>query len=409
MNLRNLVFFAILFPSFFSYSQWISIQKSINSYQWSPTNQFVINPFTNHIWFVRDNGAVLLDNNGTFSKFSTTELGDLYTGIKLKFTFTPTHTYYCKNSYGLFSFDNNISQSKFVFNNYLGKAYSDSESVFILGVNPTGNYVEYNPLYIDVTDRTAQNMAVKNGYTYVDFGSGSTIAYYPTIGMNNFLFIHNDNDYVGGNYNEMKFSRHSDTLFVAGKKGISKAYNYDFFDTITPNNSTNMPSANVLEIEFDHNDSLWAVFGDINDVPFAIAKLEGYTWTNHIDANNSPIDFTAFFGLEIDTLGNLWVADDNALHTLLTPNSPAWLNTPEISDIIQLEVFPNPFKDVITIRSDSKSIKSIEMTDVNGRIIYEKYVNSISFDIQTAQWEEGIYFLKCQFEDGTEHLMKVTK
>jgi hypothetical protein len=387
---------------------WHSINK-VESYLQTPYRQFIINPFTNDIWLIHDTRVALIKNNGQLQLFEENELGDLYTGIKLKFTFTPTHTYYCKNSYGLFSFDNNISQSKFVFNNYLGKAYSDSESVFILGVNPSGNYVEYNPLYIDVTDRTAQNMAVKNGYTYVDFGSGSTIAYYPTTGMNNFLFIHNDNDYVGGNYNEMKFSRNSDTLFVAGKKGISKAYNYDFFDTITPNNSTNMPSPNILEIEFDHNDSLWAVFGDNNDVPFAIAKLEGYTWTNLIDANNSPIDFTAFYGLEIDTLGNLWVADDDAMHTLLTPNSPEWLNTPEILDIIQLEVFPNPFNDVLTIRSVSKSIKSIEMTDVNGRIIYEKSPNAIAFDIQTAQWQRGIYFLKCQFEDGTEHLMKVEK
>lgn len=55
-----------------------------------------------------------------------------------------------------------------------------------------------------------------------------------------------------------------------------------------------MPSPNVLEIEFDDKDSLWAVFGDANDVPFAISKLEVNTWTSRFDNTNSPIDFPTF-------------------------------------------------------------------------------------------------------------------
>jgi hypothetical protein len=97
-----------------------------------------------------------------------------------------------------------------------------------------------------------------------------------------------------------------------------------------------------LEIEFDDKDSLWAVFGDVNDTPFALAKLEGNTWTNRYDNSNSPIDFSNFYGLEIDTLGNLWVADLNYLHTLLTPNSPAWLGLHDNGKTNHFNLFPNP-------------------------------------------------------------------
>jgi hypothetical protein len=76
---------------------------------------------------------------------------------------------------------------------------------------------------------------------------------------------------------------------------------------------------------------LWAVFGDENDQAFSIAMLENGNWVNYYDANNSPIRFlhptgqNGFFGLEIDTLGNVWVCDYANLHTLLNPNTPAWV------------------------------------------------------------------------------------
>jgi hypothetical protein len=392
--------FCIVYFQFNGFTQtWHTINK-VESYMQTPYRQFSINPYTNDIWLIHDTRVALIKNNGQLQLFEENELGTLWSGCELNFAFTNNLTYFKKNLEGLYTFENSVRTLKFTDGN-IGEIRTNSDTVYI--DRDGESILKYTPLSTLDTYFNISKIIVKGAFLYTDNGA---------IGMKNGVsnvLLWNDPQYLMGTIQDKKFSRYSDSLFVGLDKGISKAYNYDFFDTITPNNSTNMPSPNVLEIEFDHNDSLWAVFGDINDVPFAIAKLEGYTWTNLIDANNSPIDFTAFYGLEIDTLGNLWVADDDALHTLLTPNSPSWLNTPEISDINQLKVFPNPFNDVLTIRSVSKSIKTIEMTDVNGRIIYQKSLNSISFDIQTAHWKEGIYFLKCQFDDGTEHLMKVTK
>jgi hypothetical protein len=132
-----------------------------------------------------------------------------------------------------------------------------------------------------------------------------------------------------------------------------------------------MPSSNVLEIEFDHLDGLWAVFGDVNDVPFALAKLEGNTWTNVFDGSNSPIDFTNFLGVEIDTLGNVWVVDNVQLHTLHTPNSPGWLTTYELEKPSSIfSVYPNPSHGTMHLTiNPNTTVSTIEITDLSGKLL----------------------------------------
>ena len=182
-------------------------------------------------------------------------------------------------------------------------------------------------------------------------------------------------------------------------------YNYNILDTITPNNTINMPSPNVLEIEFDHNDSLWAVFGDVNDTPFALAKLEGDTWTNRFDNSNSPIDFSNFYGLEIDTLGNLWVADLNYLHTFLTPNSPTWLGLHDNGKANQFNLFPNPATTTFTISGIPASTLGEKATlkDLSGKIVMEFELNEQNQLVDVSQLRKGIYLL--QIGESTEKII----
>jgi hypothetical protein len=400
--MRNGVLIFFLTLSLSLNAQWQSIPKAIQTYQWSPSNQFIINPFLNQLWFVRDESAVVLENDGTFNKF-TTQLGTLWSGDDLAFAFTPSHIYFARDLYGLSLFDGYIEQGVYGFSNYSGKLRSEGESVFILQTDASSHYVEYTPSFIDEPYfRVASNMAVKNGFMYVDLGSNSSIGYYTTPGTSDFIYIHTDPDYVGGIYNEMKFSRLTDTLFVAGKNGISYAYNYDFLDTITPNNTIGMPSANVLEIEFDHNDSIWAVFGDEADNPIALATLEGTTWTNFYDSNNSPIDFSTFYGMEIDTLGNVWVVDNNALHTLLTPNSPTWLDVNSIDSEQAISIYPNPTAQQVTL-SSSEIIDCIEVLDVYGRTILTiSEIKATEYNLDFSAYSNGKYILKVISDVKTE-------
>ena len=134
------------------------------------------------------------------------------------------------------------------------------------------------------------------------------------------------------------------------------------------------------------------MFGDGNDVPFALAKLEGNAWTNVFDASNSPIDFFNFLGLEIDTFGNVWVVDNMHLHTLLTPNSPGWLTTNKLEHPSSIfSIYPNPSHGMIHLEiNQNTTVTIIEVTDLSGkRLKSMPYTPELMLNL-----ERGQYFLR---------------
>jgi hypothetical protein len=160
-----------------------------------------------------------------------------------------------------------------------------------------------------------------------------------------------------------------------------------------------MLSPNVLEMEFDHEDKLWAIFGDVNDDPIGIAKLDGTNWIDY--TANCPVDFSNFLGMEIDTLGNVWLADNDALHTLLGPNSPSWLSLEENS--WSFKVYPNPAQDLIHI--EVEQFAHATLNDLNGREISRH----IEASINTENVKAGVYLLHVHTMDGKVATQKIVK
>ncbi len=377
---------------------WQSISKT-GTFETTPFSSFKINTYTNDIWFIDDTKVSVIENNGVISIFTSAELGTLWDNDNLQFAFTPTNTYFNIALFGFHSFtgfSSNLLEPS--FENYLNIT-SDHDTLYIT-MKDLGGFKKY---YNGITESYTKNFTeidAKNAFIYGNNG-GSGIYHY-TLSSDSFVPLMLDPQYLYCLYNDTKFSRNTDTFYVASVQGISYAYNYDFLDTITPNNTTNMPSANVLEIEFDHLDSLWAVFGDVNDVPFAIAKLEGSTWNTIYNVTNSPIDFSNFLGLEIDTMGNLWVADNQSLHTLLTPNSPTWLNVNSIDSEQAISIYPNPTAQQITL-SSSEIIDCIEVLDVYGcTILTISEIKATEYNLDFSAYSNGKYILKVISDVKTE-------
>jgi hypothetical protein len=360
MKLILLFFSSVICLSCFG-QNWISFSKT-DFFKVTPTNQFIIDPFTNDIWFVSDSKASTVHTNGQVFEFGTNELGALWAGDNLCFGFSQGHIYFSKLLEGLYSFDSYNRSLKFS-STKIDCITTNSDTVYTM--SGTQNMYKYTPVSTIDAMYGLSNVIAKNQFLY--FNSGVIGR---KVGLGS-VYLHMDPQYLIAPINDFKFTRKTDTLYVAGTKGISYAYNYDFLDTITPNNTLNMPSSNVLEIEFDHLDGLWAVFGDGNDVPFALAKLEGNAWTNVFDGSNSPIDFTNFLGLEIDTLGNVWVVDNVQLHTLLTPNSPSWLTTYELEKPSSIfSVYPNPSHGTMHLTiNPNTTVSTIEITDLSGKLL----------------------------------------
>ena len=369
---------------------WQSIHKNQFG-NTTPWNQFVINPYNNDIWMVNDNKAAVIQNDGSIQQFTSVELGQLWNGSHLQFAFTPNDIYYAKNLYGLFKFTGFTSVNvNSALPDYLN-LQSNADTIFVTTGYPNG-FIKYTQGNSEVFNRFYSKINARNNFFYGH--DGSSMIYQYDQQSNSQTNLTSDPNYLQGIFHDTKFSRFSDTLYIGGRKGISYAYNYDILDTITPYNTSNMPSANVLELEFDHLDQLWAVFGDTTDTPFAIAKLEGSTWTNFIDATNSPIDFSNFLGLEMDTLGNVWVADNLYLHTLLTSTSPGWLGITSDFSHEEMKITPNPSDGIFQVSSISTEPMKITMLDQQGKQVAHFELNELSSDnsFDLSDQAPGVYF-----------------
>ena len=90
---------------------------------------------------------------------------------------------------------------------------------------------------------------------------------------------------------------------------------------------------------------------------------------------NAPID-TGFENTVFQALSNLSFIKDNSV-----------------------SIYPNPTNSIINIKCDN-TIKSLELFDVQGRILITKMVNDYSDILDISNKANGIYFLKITFENG---------
>jgi hypothetical protein len=388
---------AFLLP-LLSYAQsWTSIPKS-NYFSATPFLQFTVNPYTNTLWLVKNNSVATLTEGGLFSNYTNTELGNIDNGQELKFVFTSNDILYKRYSYGLYSFNNGVSVS--LYPNFINSygIYSNIDTVYVVLPIPYFTKKYINGMVSDIF-QTQKVILAKDTFYYFSDGE-SSIGHNLGGNTSNPVYLMGDPDYLNGLFYDVKYTRRTDSLYVGGKKGISIAYNYDFIDTITPNNTVNMPSSHVLEMEWDLNDSLWAIFGDANENAIALAKLEGNTWTNVYNLSNCPIDFSSFIGMEIDTLGTIWVVDNNALHALTNPNSPAWLSNSKLPKTEEISLSPNPAKDVFTIQHSKLLVSKVQIIDLQGKIVFEESPKSSTLAINVQNWQEGMYLVRLTSEDG---------
>ena len=76
------------------------------------------------------------------------------------------------------------------------------------------------------------------------------------------------------------------------------------------------------------------------------------------------------------------------------------VSTKEVEIQSNIDIFPNPFKNSISIQSDEQIIKT-EMYNSNGVLV--KYNNNSNLDIvhlNTTNLPNGIYLVKCTFNTG---------
>jgi hypothetical protein len=67
-----------------------------------------------------------------------------------------------------------------------------------------------------------------------------------------------------------------------------------------------------------------------------------------------------------------------------------------------LNIYPNPTTDILNISSKSNSnLQSLEVLDLNGRVIKSQRVNGISSELSIAEFSAGVYLLKVISDEGS--------
>lgn len=127
-----------------------------------------------------------------------------------------------------------------------------------------------------------------------------------------------------------------------------------------------------------------------------LASGSNPTLTN-FQANNSPniscvqVDDVAF------AVANWTLIDDNSVFSLNCLLENEEMHQPE-----ELSLFPNPFSDHLTIRSDGRAIQSVEIVNGVGQIVanYSLSVGQYEFQMDLVTLESGYYVVTVVSEDG---------
>ncbi len=112
------------------------------------------------------------------------------------------------------------------------------------------------------------------------------------------------------------------------------------------------------------------------------------------------------FTVDKNVNGNGYFYDDVLLDNVEVKQNPV-LATGEVSGAKNtVKVYPNPFKDTVSI-SDIEKVRSVSISDVSGRII--KTVENPSKEINVSTLNSGLYLLIIRMKDGSQYTVKTIK
>jgi hypothetical protein len=103
------------------------------------------------------------------------------------------------------------------------------------------------------------------------------------------------------------------------------------------------------------------------------------------------------------------VTDGNQVITPVHMKVVSGVGVSEFSTENQSSVYPNPTKDIVTISNSKQLIQSVQLFDVNGKLLVSQFVNQNLVDLNLSAMSSGIYFVKIMTENQSVQNVKVIK
>jgi len=143
-------------------------------------------------------------------------------------------------------------------------------------------------------------------------------------------------------------------------------------------------SDNVNQIYFDNIGNKWFIEDN------GVSILNNFGWIHY----NSPNDllFTSPKCLAENPNGDLWIGCYEGISKF--SGNPLGIAPSKIEeDNKALQIYPNPSSDIVTVKSQY-NISSIEVYDLNGRLLQSKYVEAFETNLSLQSLPKGIYLIK---------------
>tara|TARA_B100000508_G_scaffold141093_1_gene146640 strand:+ start:163972 stop:165261 length:1290 start_codon:yes stop_codon:yes gene_type:complete len=71
-------------------------------------------------------------------------------------------------------------------------------------------------------------------------------------------------------------------------------------------------------------------------------------------------------------------------------------------DEAYLNTYPNPAYNELNIHANGEEMERVEITNINGQVVYSKRLNKLDHKIDVSQFNEGIYFVKVSTAKGIQ-------
>lgn len=133
--------------------------------------------------------------------------------------------------------------------------------------------------------------------------------------------------------------------------------------------------------------------------PFTLPGVLSVTAGN-LSGNSPSASYYYFYDWKVSS------RCESARSTVIARVDSNCLSTSEANIEDEMKIYPNPFKDVITI-TDIEKVKSIQILDISGRIV--KTVDHVSKEMDLGDLQPGLYILNLIMKNGNTVRVKAIK
>lgn len=166
-------------------------------------------------------------------------------------------------------------------------------------------------------------------------------------------------------------------------------FNQDQGSSANPDNLTNIYQFKIS------NKTLTGVTHHAEDLPGYIPGVAGVSQTiaGGAGSNVGIVAGKLVLLVNVQQSPNLIGAYELAIATGTEDN-------PKIENLVK--VYPNPASDLVKIKSGLYVIDQLTITNNIGQVVFEGSNGTNQFQINTSNWESGLYFVKVQTVEGTK-------